>query len=241
MAYRYDKDLEFLQYCTDEELNDLVYCLTHDSDGTIRLTEEITDSYEYKMFYPKHTMYWKLIANELQCFGGNTFINIFRGGGVKYREILTDVCDKLKVNYNNSQSVKNIEMNMFMKILEQSIQNMSYEERQKLVKSLNINSDSYTNFTAEATIGILQTAIKLGKFKSYQIAVIVANAVYKQLFGRGLSLAANQTLTKTISLFSGPIGWIITGLWTALDIAGPAYRVTIPAVVQVALLRTMHP
>lgn len=240
MSYRYDEDLEFLKNCTDEELNDLVYCITHDKDGTRRFTETITISDEYKKSYPKHTMYWQLIANEIQCFGGNTFINIFRGGGVKYREVLTDVCDKLKVNYNNSQSVEKIEMNMFMKILEQSIQNMSYEEREQLIKSINISSESYTNFTAEVTIGILQTAIKLGKFKSYQIAVIVANAVYKQLFGRGLSLFANKTLTKAISIFSGPIGWVITGLWTALDIAGPAYRVTIPAVIQVALLRTMH-
>jgi len=33
MAYRYDPDLEFLSKCTDEDLNDLVYCLTHDKDG----------------------------------------------------------------------------------------------------------------------------------------------------------------------------------------------------------------
>ena len=33
------------------------------------------------------------------------------------------------------------------------------------------------------------------------------------------------------------IGWIITGIWTAIDIAGPAYRITIPAVLQVAMLR----
>ena len=30
---------------------------------------------------------------------------------------------------------------------------------------------------------------------------------------------------------------VLTGLWTAIDIAGPAYRVTIPCVIQIAFLR----
>ena len=48
-----------------------------------------------------------------------------------------------------------------------------------------------------------------------------------------------MVLTKTASLLTGPIGWVITGLWTAIDLAGPAYRVTIPAVIQVAYLRIL--
>jgi uncharacterized protein YaaW (UPF0174 family) len=36
------------------------------------------------------------------------------------------------------------------------------------------------------------------------------------------------------------VGWTLTGLWTAVDIAGPAYRVTMPAVIQVALVRRKH-
>ena len=42
MAYRYDSDLEFLGQMKSEELGDLVYCLTHDRDGSVRLTEELT-------------------------------------------------------------------------------------------------------------------------------------------------------------------------------------------------------
>ena len=40
-----------------------------------------------------------------------------------------------------------------------------------------------------------------------------------------------------MAILTGPIGWAITGLWTAIDVAGAAYRVTIPAVIQVAALR----
>lgn len=37
MAYRYDHDLEFLGKLSSDELNDLVYTLTHDKDGKNRL------------------------------------------------------------------------------------------------------------------------------------------------------------------------------------------------------------
>ena len=77
----------------------------------------------------------------------------------------------------------------------------------------------------------------MGGFRSYQLTLIIVNAVMKALFGRGLSIAGNALLTRTMSILAGPIGWVITGIWTALDIAGAAYRVTIPAVLMVTMLR----
>ena len=47
-------------------------------------------------------------------------------------------------------------------------------------------------------------------------------------------------MLKSISAFAGPIGWVITAAWTAFDVAGPAFRVTIPAVIQVAFLRQQY-
>ena len=44
-------------------------------------------------------------------------------------------------------------------------------------------------------------------------------------------------LMKGISVFAGPIGWAITAIWAAFDMASPAYRVTVPCVVQVAYMR----
>lgn len=36
---------------------------------------------------------------------------------------------------------------------------------------------------------------------------------------------ANATLTRALSLFSGPVGWTIMTTWTALDLASPAYSI----------------
>ncbi len=238
MAYRDDNDLEFLQNIKSEDLDDLVYCLTHDKDGELRWTEELTTSEKYKLYYPDHNRYWKEIAAEIQCFGANTIVTIFfRGGkGVKYREVLTDVCDKMKVNYNKDSSVEKIENNLLMKILTDALENMSREELKKLAEATGVKNTSGI-ITAETMVGAFQAVFHAGGFKSYELTVIIVNAIMKALIGRGLSFAGNAALTRTMAILTGPIGWVITGLWTAIDIAGPAYRVTIPAVIQVAVLR----
>ncbi|ATD65815.1 DUF3944 domain-containing protein [Neisseria weixii] len=238
MAYRYDPDLEFLGSCSSEELNDLVYSLTHDKDGSTRYTESLTANEKYKRYYPDHQKYWKEIAEEIQLFGGNTFANIFRGGrGVEYKEILCDVCNKMKVNYNKYAPTKEIEQNLLMKILKDALDKISPEELTNLGRELGLDSVSLVN--PSQLSGILIAIFKAGGFKSYQLTLIVVNAVLKTLIGRGLTFAGNAALTRTAALLTGPIGWIITGLWTAVDIAGAAYRVTIPAVIQVAYLRTL--
>lgn len=244
MAYRYDEDLEFLRSMQSKDLNALVEILTG-KDGDRRLTEELTANPLYKRFYPEHIEYVEEVMAELQCYGANSFITIFRGGkGVLYREILCDVCDKAKVNYNKKSPVERIEGELLKKILTQAIEKMDMSELESIASELeSIAKDAKIStakgLTKQGAIAATQAAVLAGGFGSYQLALIVANAVAKQVLGSGLSLAANATLTRAISVFAGPIGWVITGLWTALDLAGAAYRVTTPAVIQVAFLRSL--
>ncbi|TNH44292.1 DUF3944 domain-containing protein [Photorhabdus luminescens] len=239
MAYRYDADLQFLSECSDEQLEDLVYLLTHDKDGETRWTEELTTNERYKSYYPNHSKYWEDIAAEIQCFGGNTFATIFRGGkGVLYKEVLCDVCDKLKVNYNKNSETVTIENNLLMKIMTDTLSSMSTEQIRELGGELGIKNTS--GLTSQALTAGFQAIFKAGGFKSYQLTAIIVNQVMKALIGRGLSFAANGALMRTMSVLAGPIGWAITGIWTAIDIGSAAYRVTIPTVLQVAFLRSQQ-
>jgi uncharacterized protein YaaW (UPF0174 family) len=237
MAYKTDKHLEFLGYCNDESLQPLLQTLIKDTDGDSRWTESLTQSDNYKKHYPQHSQYWEEIASELQHFGGNTIANTWRGHGVEYREILLEVCDKMKVNYNKKSEVSKIEMNLLLKIMEEAMEEMSEEELKTIADELNLKT---TSFTANAMSIALQVAIRNSGFMAYRVAMIVANAIAKALFGKGLTFAANRTITQTMAIFAGPIGWTITGVWTAVDIAGPAFRVTIPSVIQIAYLRQMQ-
>jgi len=239
MAYRNDGDLEFLQNLKSADLNDLVETLIYDKDGEKRYTEELSESDGYKQYNPEHIKYWQDIAEELQRFGGNSFVNVLRlGEGVLYKEILMDVCDKLKVNYNKKSSAEKNETNLLMKILEDALEKMSPDELKELADSIGLKNTQ--GFTPQAMTGMFQAIFRAGGFKSYQLTLIIVNAILKAILGRGLSLGANAALTRTMAILAGPIGWVITGLWTAIDIAGPAYRVTIPTVIEIAALRQKY-
>lgn len=238
MTYRNDKDLEILSIAEDDDLQVLINYLTRDKDGDLRLTEELsaTSGYQNNRYSPRK--YWQDIAAELQCFGGNTFANFLRGGqGVPYREVLCDVCDNLKVNYNSESSVSLIEMNLLCKILTKALDEMDDKQMKELIDSLDIKVN---HLTKQAVIAALQVMILRTGFSPYKISVIVANAVARTLLGRGISVAGNAALTKAISVFAGPVGIALNALWLAIDIAGPAYRVTVPAVIQVAYIRAKY-
>ncbi|EFQ23010.1 protein of unknown function UPF0174 [Aminomonas paucivorans DSM 12260] len=236
MPYIDDPDLEFLGKLSSAELEDIFRCIVYDKDNTKRWTESLTSSEEFKMFNPDHCQYWREIAGEIQRFGANTICTVLRGGkGVVYREVLTDVCDKLKVNYNKNASTERIEFCMFEKVLCDAMEKMTDEDLAEAAKSFGFRD--YAHAPKEVLIALIQGIIRAGGFKSYQVILVIANALMRAIAGRGLSFALNAALSRAVSLFAGPVGWIITAIWALVDIAGPAYRVTIPLVIEVATLR----
>jgi uncharacterized protein YaaW (UPF0174 family) len=236
MAYRPDPDLEFFARASSADLEGLVSTLTHDKDGAVRYTEELTQSALYKQYHPDHGKYWQLVAAELQGFGANSFATMFRGGkGVLYKEILIDVCDKLNVKYKAAASVEVIEQDLMLKILTDAIERMSVEEVRQMAEEAGVAN--FGALSKDAAFAAFIAVFRAGGFKSFQILVIVVNIVLRALIGRGLGFAATGTMMRTASILVGPVGWAVTGLWTAFDVASPAYRVTIPAVIQVVVLR----
>ncbi len=231
-----DSDLTFLQDANNKDLHILIDYLVKDRKGSFRLTESLSQTREFKKYY-SHNLRAMVpqIQQELRLYGSNTFATLYRGGvPVNYKEILVDVAKKMKVNFNKFSSVETIEAHLLQKILLDSLDKISEKDLKQIADEIGVRVAS---FGKEALIAGIQIAIKNGGFAPYKIAVIVANAVAKALLGRGLSLAANAALTRWISIFAGPIGWLATAIWTAIDVAGPAYRVTIPAVIQVAYMR----
>ncbi len=232
--YRPDEDLDFLKDCKSADLDPLVSCLTTGEDGHLRETEEITDTFEYKRHSPNHHKYWQLIAAEFQMYAGHSFVNFFRGEGVLYKEALMDVCDKIRVDYNKEDSVELIETDLLMKIMTDSLDKMSPEELREITKEFELK---ITDFSKQAVILAMQAAIKFNGLAAYKLALIVANSVANVVLSKGLAIATNAGITKGVGVFAGPVGWAFVGLWTLNSITGTAYRVTIPCVIQIALLR----
>lgn len=231
--YRQDKDLEFLRYAEPEMLGVLVNYLTTDKDGSTRYTESLTGDEAFKAANGDYRKVWQQIAAELQHFGGDSLVNFFRRNGVLYNEILIDVCKKIGVKTDFSAETVDIEQAMLAKLFQDSWEKMSEIERANIRTQLKIDG----NLASGAALTAIIAAIRVGGFMSYQVSLIVANAVAKALLGRGLALAANAGLVRVIGLFAGPVGMAITALLTVPALTGPAYRVTLPAVVQIAAMR----
>ncbi|WGE66699.1 DUF3944 domain-containing protein [Actinobacillus equuli subsp. haemolyticus] len=231
----HDIDLQFLGEMSSKELEPLVEILTKDKDGKTRYTENLTKHPKYKQYYPDHSKYWEVIGEEIQKFGGNSITNFVRKSGVAYKTILQDVSDKLSIKYEKSATTMQIEEAVLLRLIEQSLDKMSNDEKAHLAREIGVNNLGV--ISKSALLSAFQTIFKLGGFKSYQITLIIANAVLRAIIGRGLTFAGNAALTRSIAVFAGPIGWTITGAFTTIDLAGPAFRVTIPIVVQIALLR----
>ena len=234
-TYRIDPDLAFIGQCSNEDLGLLVSVLTHDSkDGKKRLAGSLTPSPEYQLFYPDHQKYWPAICAELQAFGANSLVTLLRGNkGVLYREILHDVCDKLKVNHNKESPVETTELNLLMKVLEKSLREMSQEELVRFADGLKLNLSAPT---PQLILLAVQAAVTSSGVAALQFATIAAVGVIEAMGGIatwGTLFAANRAL----GVLAGPVRIALSSAWLIADIAGPAYRVTVPACIIVAYLR----
>lgn len=242
MAYRYDPDLEFLRDCENEDLKILVDYLTTDKDGETRWTETLTSKDSYKTYYPHNIAgMFPAIAEELQLFGGDTLVNLFRGGGVLYKEILMDVAKKAKVNFNKDSSTERIEELYLQKIMEEAIEKMSPEELKEFIQEFDgENIVGVGAISTKAAHEVLKYVIKGSGLKFYKLALIIANKVARKLLGRGLTFATNAAIARGLHMtfaWLGPVMWAISAIWTIKDITSPAYRVTTPCVIHIIYLR----
>lgn len=222
--------------CSEEELQPLVDYIQKTTTNTFGKATR-----ERAYVHPQNRLVDDIVW-EIRTFGGNSFVNAVRGDGVPYAEIVRDVSSKMKVKPSPNASLEESELALLLKILDDALKEMSPEQRADLEEEFRragVRNPSVRAGIPIATM-LAQAGIQLTGFLAYRVAVIVANAVARAVLGRGLSFAANAAFTRALGIFAGPVGWAITGIWTAIDLAGPAYRVTIPCVCHVAFLRQKH-
>src|SRR5690606_14455598 len=107
--FREDPDLAFLQYCDTQDLKLLSNTLISDSEGIEQWTGSLksTRVKNIGMYSTEDDLYknsWKAIAAEIQLFGGDTLVNLVRGKGVVYQEILEDVAKKVGADFHKDTS-----------------------------------------------------------------------------------------------------------------------------------------
>ena len=161
----------------------------------------------------------RLLVRELQHFGGNTFVNLFRRNGVSYSEIVDDVASHLKIKAPAVTSVEEKETLIIDCVFTLSWQKMSDAERSQILRDMDISASVSLDIPV------------------WQKAALVANGLAQTTAGKVLPLIVGLGIGRVLGVLTGPVGLAITGLYAAYDISNPAFRVTLPCVVQIAWIR----
>lgn len=211
MAYIPDPDLDFLADLDDGELELLFRLLAYDSKGSPRISQGITRSREFKQHGEHYSRYWRLLGEELQRFGGNTLVNVFRRGrGVLYHEILVDVCARFLPagSWGRNDPAEKLEHALLTQELgRHPAARGGGEDLQAVCARMDRDDvNTFLENLSPATEG----ASRAGRYVAFYA---LGRLLARRLGGPAAVGAA------------------------AADLAGPAWRVTVPAVFLIAILR----
>lgn len=239
MSYVFDKDLEFLGECSDEQLAKLAEIIIKDDDGKTRRTEEVTESNEYKRYGKNYSKYWEILVGDFQKFGGNSGANLLRGGkGVQYNEILTDILG----SKFSKLSVFEKEKELLKRGLSIILDELEVEKRILIAEyigfqGVNYNTDTIMNFInkenykTDFNFKIINIILEQVTTKRVDYALLKNISSFK---GAGAKIGLGIGITVKAGLRSIPLLGSITTLNLALT---EAKRVTIPASIVIACLR----
>lgn len=239
MSYVFDKDLEFLGECSDEQLAKLAEILIKDDDGKVRRTEEITRSNEYKRYGKHYSKYWEILVGDFQKFGGNTGANFIRlGKGVQYNEILTDILG----SSFSKLSIFEKEKELLKRGLSIILDELEVEKRILIAEHIGFQG---VNYNTDTIMNFIDKENYKTDFNSKIINIILEQVTTKRI---------DYALLKNISSIKGASAKIgvgvglairagvravpLLGTITTLNLAlTEAKRVTIPASIVIACLR----
>jgi uncharacterized protein YaaW (UPF0174 family) len=220
-----------------EDLDILVDYLTDKGVGHVSMAEDVCKllvSCKRVGAYDENDR--NIIGKEIRLFGGNSFANLLRGGdAIEYRELVSDVAERLTARTAIGGSVPSIEEAILREVLAKTFERMSDAQRREALEEL--DAQSLSSLGAGALVGAL-SGPKFGKFLTYTIARVAADSMAKAVLGHGLKLVARRAMRQlATSSVGGPVGWTLAAI-SAL--ASPAFRVTLPFVVQVEYIRQSH-
>lgn len=231
-----DKDLTFLAACDNKGLRTLCDILTYNNKGELRLSEELTNSDAYLKYYPDQmTLMANEIADELRKFGSNTVKTIFRKGEPdSYETIVRRVCNRIKVNVGDGDDTQSMERELLTAICEQTTARFSDDELRTLADKAGVEHKSLNH---QMLVTVMIFAIRRNTFLLTEMIYYVTARIANMLLGRWITMMDMSTVGRYLSIVAGPVGWAALAGWTISDIASPAYRVMVPAVIMVASMR----
>ena len=231
-----DKDLRFLAHCENSELKKLCDILTHDEDGNLRFTESLTATDSYLENYPENmSSMAPAVADELLRFGSNSIATAIRHNTPdSYETVVRRVCRQMGVSVGKYDNAVTMEHALLEDLCESGLKSLTLEELRDVADQLEIPSKGLKK---QAIAAAILAAMRISPILFRRVAVSMTYEFLSFVIGRGAAIVGARSLQRSIGALAGPLGWVILAGWAAWDIASPAYRVCVPAVIQVALMR----
>ncbi|BEP89162.1 hypothetical protein GmRootV77_42360 [Variovorax sp. V77] len=229
-----------LEVARVEDLSVLTDYITDSGEGRVSLDSDVCSKLVAAAKRGSFTSPERvLIGKEVLLYGGNSVANAFRSlwsaasnsnrdATITYRELVHDVAKQIGAGVHTEADVQSVERAILLTLFRKSLDTLSKTDREAALKAVGATE------RAIAAAGPALAAVSAAA-----IGAMVAGGLAQQALGRTLVFAA-PALVPSISAFAGPVGIMLGGLWSAAGLASPAYRITIPCVVQLAHMRTTY-
>ena len=154
----------------------------------------------------------EVLEAEIRAFGSNSIASLFRSGGVSYSELATDVAKKLGGKPPANADIYTIEEIVILEAV-----------RKYVGEDAVIDSVSLTTY-----IGHIVSSLVTAAGTAAGIAATAGTAGF-----------ASAISGRLVTLVAPPLAVAAAGA-TVFQATGPAFRITIPAVLQVAKIRRVR-
>jgi len=205
--------LELLKIADSKHIDYLVDVLTDNGNGRVALSSSIKDLLLTEKTEKKYSETGlRFILNQLQEYGGHSLVNIFRNDPLPYSELLTDVHKKL----NGLNSKKKSEQ----------------QKEQEIVLSL-FGNEWHLLEDHERWKRCTEPKVLTGFFNIQQHLNFDEKGI-----AFGLSTAASAAAFVSLRII--PTTAILSTLALANQSIAEAYRITIPFIAHIAMLKMIY-
>lgn len=184
------------------------------------------------------------------------------GGGISYEELVRDVAGKLGALAPSATNVLGLERRILDRLLQQAFDKTAASQRSEVLASLpgwkrspapvpesiDDRPELWAAIGAVVAAGtgeqllqrsVVADLVGAGAFAAGAAAAV--RGVAGTLAGSGAyGAAAGFASARAVAALAGPVGLTIGGVWTLASLASPAYRVTVPCVIQLAFMRSSY-
>lgn len=232
---------ELLKNASRKELTMLADILTDEGKGRISLSNEVKERLmRYKASHRLH-LDTQTLAQEICAFGGNTLVNLVRSGTVNYRKVTQDVAEKLGAKVPKNASTLEVEELVIQKALEKTLKDKTSAasiEQLCMQQGVEFDRDMLEKLKQQGNVAALASFI-LRSAGPYAVSRLLTAAL---MSGLGMAVGAGGAAMGVaaagrLPMLLNPIVAVLSAAWVTYDLSGPAYRVTIPAVICIAAIR----